>query len=280
MNNNFVFINDAFFKAEQSTLLINDLSIQRGYGIFDFFKTVDNAPLFLDDHLDRFYYSAAQMHLKVNQSRPELKEILAELMRLNNVPDSGIRITLTGGYSLDGYNLATQPNLIITQNEFKINPETINRGIKLVTYDYQRQLSNIKTLDYLTAIWLQPFIKEHQAEDVLYHNNGSLRECPRANFFLVDQQNQVLTTGNSVLKGITRKNLLALPKSEIFIEEREITLDDLANAKEAFITSTTKNIMPVTEIDGQLIGNGKIGTVTARLQALLQLKTQQQFIGS
>lgn len=275
MNNNFVFINDAFFLAGQSTILVKDLSIQRGYGIFDFFKTVDNRPIFLEDHLDRFYHSAAQMHLQAGLARTQLKEILTELMRLNHLPDSGIRITLTGGYSIDGYNLAEQPNLIITQNNFSINQQAINQGIKLVTYNYQRQLSHIKTLDYLTAIWLQPYIKENAADDVLYHNNGALRECPRANFFLVNTNNEVLTASDGILKGITRKNILALTQTEIPVIEKSITLDDLADAKEAFITSTTRNIMPVITIDGKNIGNGKPGPLTSKLQELLRLKTCQ-----
>lgn len=272
MNSNFVFINDAFFQSEHSAILIKDLSVQRGYGIFDFFKTVNSKPVFLDDHLDRFYYSAAQMHLQVGLSRAQLKEILAELMERNNLPDSGIRITLTGGYSEDGYNLAEKPNLIITQNSFTVNQQAINKGIKLVTYNYQRQLSHIKTLDYLTAIWLQPYIKEHAAEDVLYHNNGALRECPRANFFLVTAADEVLTAGESILKGVTRKNILNLAETDILVAERAITLDDLASAKEAFITSTTKNIMPVTGIDGKNIGNGTIGPLTSKLQELLKQK--------
>lgn len=275
MNSNFVFINDAFFEAGQSTILVKDLSIQRGYGIFDFFKTVNNSPIFLDDHLDRFYYSAAQMHLQVSHSRDQLKEILTELMILNDMPDSGIRITLTGGYSADGYNLAEQPNLIITQNRFNINQQILNKGINLVTYNYQRQLSHIKTLDYLTAIWLQPYIKENAAEDVLYHNNGALRECPRANFFLVNSNNEVLTTGDDILKGVTRKNILSLPQTDIPILEKKITLDDLTVAKEAFITSTTKNIMPVITIDGKRIGDGKLGPITSKLQEMLRQKASQ-----
>lgn len=275
MNSNFVFINDAFFEAGQSTILVKDLSIQRGYGIFDFFKTVNNSPIFLDDHLDRFYYSAAQMHLQVSHSRDQLKEILTELMKLNDMPDSGIRITLTGGYSADGYNLAEQPNLIITQNRFNINQQILNKGINLVTYNYQRQLSHIKTLDYLTAIWLQPYIKENAAEDVLYHNNGALRECPRANFFLVNANNEVLTAGDGILKGITRKNILSLPQTDIPILEKKITLDDFTVAKEAFITSTTKNIMPVITIDGKRIGDGKLGPITSKLQEMLRQKASQ-----
>lgn len=275
MSANYVYINNTFFKSEDATILVKDLSVQRGYGIFDFFKTINNKPIFLDDHLDRFYYSAAQMRLQVAQSREELKKTIAELMKLNNMPDSGIRITVTGGYSEDGYNLAPQTNMILNQSTFKGNPEAVNGEFKLVTYDYQRQLSHIKTLDYLTAIWLQPFIKENGADDVLYHNKGVITECPRANFFLVTKDNTVITAKDNVLKGVIRKNILALLQTDIKIEEREVTINDIENAKEAFITSTTKNILPVTAINGKVLGNGTKGTVTLNLYHKLQEKIGQ-----
>lgn len=274
MNTNYIFINDAYLPADEATILISDLSVQRGYGIFDFFKTIDGTPIFLDHHLDRFYYSAAQMRLPIDQSREELKDIITELMRLNSTPDSGIRITITGGYSPDGYNISEKSNLIITQTSFNVDRETAQKGIKLVTYEYQRQLPHVKTLDYLTAIWLQPFIKESGADDVLYHNNNMLAECPRANFFLVTQDNQVLTAKNNILKGVTRRNILALQQQEISVEERDITLDDLAQAKEAFITSTTKNILPVVEIDGKPLGNGLPGEVTLKLLKMMEQRIQ------
>jgi branched-chain amino acid aminotransferase len=268
----YVFVNDAYIPANEATVLISDLSVQRGYGVFDFLKTINNIPIFLENHLDRFYYSVTEMRLQVAQSRDQLKDIIKELMRLNNMPDSGIRITVTGGYSADGYNLAPKSNLIITQQSFVIDPQAVQRGIKLITYNYQRQLPHIKTLDYLKAIWLQPFIKESEADEVLYHNNGVLAECPRANFFIVTQDSKVLTPINNILKGVTRKNILALPQTEIDIEEKEITLEDLLHAKEAFITSTTKNILPVTQIDGRVLNNGQPGETTLRLYKHLQNK--------
>jgi branched-chain amino acid aminotransferase len=260
----FTIVNQQFLPADQASVLITDLAVQRGYGIFDFFKTISGQPVFLDDHLDRFFNSADAMRLPVDFSHDELKSLLLELIKVNAIDDSGIRITLTGGYSADGYNIA-KPNIIITQQEMILSKELDLKGISLITHPNQRQLPHAKTLDYLMAIWLQPLIKDKRADDVLYHNNGVVLECPRANFYIVTQNGRLKTTDNNLLKGIIRKHVLASAKNEDVFEAGDITLDELKTCKEAFITSSTKNILPVTKIDGEVVGNGKAGPVTQML---------------
>lgn len=259
----YILLNGDLIPANEANLKVTDLSIQRGYGIFDFLKTLSGEPVFLDDHLNRFFSSAEQMRLPIKYSREEVSAMIYELIRKNNISESGIKITLTGGYSSDGFNIA-EPNLIITQSEFIVirDPE---RSISLISYNYQRQFATAKTLDYLQAIWLQPELKKRQADDVLYHDNGILRECPRANFFLVNTEGEILTPANDLLKGVSRKHILELISAEFKGGERDITIDDLSQAKEAFITSTTKNILPVTRIDGRVLGNGKPGEITKAL---------------
>ena len=255
MNNLFSYVRDKFIPADQASLLIGDLSIQRGYGIFDFFKTLDHTPIFLDAHLDRFYHSAAQLRLPVGKTRDELKTLIGQLQEKNNIPDSGIRITLTGGYSPDGYSLS-QPNLIITQQPllFPISPEC-PKPFRLVTWSHQRQLPETKTIDYLMAIWLQPYIREQEADDVLYHHNGVITECPRSNFFIVTANDTLVTPARNMLKGITRMKILELAAPTLKTEERDITLEELYTAKEAFITSTGKHIVPISDIDDIRIGH-------------------------
>jgi branched-chain amino acid aminotransferase len=263
----FVMVNGALVAADKAFLKISDLSIQRGYGIFDFFKTLNGRPIFLEDHLDRFYFSAAQMRLNVKESRDELKVMLSELMQQNNLPDSGVRITLTGGYSADGY-MMDQPNMIITQQPL-VNTANL-AAVKLITHRHQRQMPHIKTIDYLMAIWLQPLIKEQDADDVLYCNNNIVTECPRANFFVVTNEGTVATTATNLLKGIVRLQLLRHFSKEFMIEERDVTLEEVYDAKEAFITSSTKNILSVASVDGRLINDGKPGEITTLLAGKLK----------
>jgi branched-chain amino acid aminotransferase len=264
----FVFVRDNFVPASQASILIGDLAIQRGYGIFDFFKTLGGNPVFLEDHLDRFFHSARQLRLETGKTREELHEILDMLQQKNKIPDSGIRLTLTGGYSPDGYSL-TSPNLIITQQPLAATiTGELQKGIRLVTYPHQRQMPEVKTIDYLMAIWLQPFIRENGADDVLYHRggishqdginhpDGIITECPRSNFFMVTAEDTIVTPARNILKGITRMKVLEVAGRRFRTEERDMTLEELKTAKEAFITSTTKHILPVLQIDDIIIGKG------------------------
>ena len=88
MSNTFAVINGTLVPETESFVHVSDLSIQRGYGIFDFFKLVNGVPVFLDDHLARFYHSAEQMRLPVNQKPEQLKELLFSLIAKNNLPYS------------------------------------------------------------------------------------------------------------------------------------------------------------------------------------------------
>jgi D-alanine transaminase/branched-chain amino acid aminotransferase len=243
------FLNNEFIDEQKAVLHASDLAIQRGYGIFDFFKVARSVPIFLDDHLDRFYFSAERMRLDIDYSKEDLKNILAELLQRNKATDTGVRMTLTGGYSPDGYQLV-KPNLLITQRPFlKPTEEQLTKGIRLMSYEHQRQLPEVKSIDYLVAIWLQPLLKEKGADDVLYHQNGSVTECPRSNFFIITEDRKIITPRRNILNGVLRKKLVELAPTNFVVEERDLSFDEIRRAKEAFITSTTKPILPVSQID-------------------------------
>jgi D-alanine transaminase/branched-chain amino acid aminotransferase len=264
MSKLYVWVNDSLIPADDAQVNISDLTVQRGYGIFDFFKTIDGQAVFLEDHLDRFFRSAVFMRLDIKMSRDEVSNRINQLIKKNNLSDSGIKIILTGGFSPDGFNIAA-PNLIITQQSFQIPRIMPEHGVSVITHEYQRQFANAKTLDYLQAIWLQPVLKEKKVDDVLYHSKGLIRECPRANFFIVTKDDQVLTPESDMLKGVSRKQVLEISAGTYHTEARDVTLDELRNAKEAFITSTTKNVLPVVQVDGKILGDGRPGSVTRAL---------------
>jgi len=263
MRTRYISINHQLYAEGDAKISVSDLSIQRGFGIFDFLKTIHHEPIFLEDHFDRFYHSAKEMNIDVGVDRVELRKSIYALMEKNNLPNSGLKFILTGGFSEDGYTM-TKPNLILTQVPFEIDKAAFEQGMKLVTYEHQRQLPTIKTIDYLQAIRLQSYIKENMAHDVLYHTNGSLRECPRANFFIV-KGHTILTPNTDILKGITRSKILGLNLEDYRFVAQEIKLTELATADEAFISSSTKNAFPVLAIDGKKIGDGLPGKVTRKI---------------
>jgi branched-chain amino acid aminotransferase len=250
----YTFLNNSFLPTADAALSVSDLSIQRGYGIFDYFKTIRGNPIFLDNHLDRFYHSAIQMRLAVPHTREELKAIIAELTRLNQLPDSGIRITLTGGTSTDSISLG-QPNLVITQHPLTPPGKECPPPVRLVSYPHQRQLPGVKTIDYLMAIHLQPYVRDREAFDVLYHKDGFITECPRCNFFLVTPGGALITPVRNMLKGITRMKVLELAaETHIPVEERDLHLDEVRTAHETFITSTSRHLIPISHLDDFPIG--------------------------
>jgi branched-chain amino acid aminotransferase len=255
-----VFLDGKFIEEEKALIHFRDLSFQRGYGIFDFFRLVDNKPLFLDDHLDRFFASAEGMYLPVSLQREELKEIIQDLVKKNDLPHTGVRLSLTGGYSDDSYTIG-KPVLVISQHTFtQPTEEQVKKGVRLVSYPYQRQLPHIKTIDYLMAVWLHPLRAQKGADEVLYHNHGLITECPRNNFFLVTNDDKIITTSEGVLAGITRKKVLELAGKEFTVEERPLTLEEVQSAKEAFITSTTKLLLPVNQVDDIVLPNRQVST--------------------
>jgi D-alanine transaminase/branched-chain amino acid aminotransferase len=119
-------------------------------------------------------------------------------------------------------------------------------------------LPQLKTIDYLTAIWLQPLRKEKGADDLLYHQNGFISESPRSNFFLVKADGTIVTPTEGVLPGITRKKVLQVAKKHFNVEERAILLHELKEAKEAFLTSTTKQILPLSQVDDHIFSEPEI----------------------
>jgi D-alanine transaminase/branched-chain amino acid aminotransferase len=268
----YTFLNDKFIPASDAALGVNDLAIQRGYGIFDFFKTVGGKPIFLDDHLDRFFQSASRMRLDPGKTRDELKGILAGLRGLNRLTDSGIRITLTGGISTDSITPG-RPNLVITQFPMPAPGQACPPPIRLISYPHQRQLPDIKTIDYLMAIHLQAHIRDRLAADVLYRRDGIITECPRCNFFLVTADGALATPARNILKGVTRKHILTLAADAgILVEVRDVHLDELAAAREAFITSTSRHIVPVSHVDDIPVGaahKSPEGSVAAALNSSL-----------
>lgn len=273
----FAIVNGQMIEADKAVLGIHDLSIVRGYGIFDFFKTMNCKPLFWEDNLDRFFHSAALMDLVSPYTRSEIKAQILSLIAQNNMPDSGIKLLLTGGYSPDGYSVAI-PNLIITQEKITRNKQVETEGIKLISHPFHRAFPYAKTIDYVMGIQALKKAKSLGANDVVYVSDDKISECPRANIFFVLPDDTIVTPATNVLAGITRKYIIALAIENGWkVECRDVSLEDLQSAKEAFITSTTKNITAVNAIDDKIFG-AKSGTNTEKLQALYEKLMQKNAI--
>ena len=110
---------------------------------------------------------------------------------------------------------------------------------------------------------------------MLYVKNGIISELVRSNVFIITKDEELLTPDANVLHGITRKQILQLAKKIITVKEQPVTIDDVLNAKEMFVSSTTKRLLRVFSVNGTQIGNSSSGTVTANLfQRFLELERE------
>lgn len=257
------FLNNEYVPAHNARISVSDLSVQRGYGVFDFFRTHHGRALYIEDHLLRLEQSASVLRLPLPYSRHQIKEYVMKLIKKNSFFSSGIRITITGGSSLDSYSIS-DPVLIITEQNMEMT-KVMHEGLKLITYQHQRELPTVKSINYLTGVWLQDLIHRSGADDVLYTNNGFAMELPRSNYFIVSQDGRLVTPSLNILEGVTRKRILTIASERMPVECRPVSVDELFTAAEMFVSSTTKRISPIVEINGHKIGNGKPGRVTEEL---------------
>jgi branched-chain amino acid aminotransferase len=266
LNKEFYYLNGQIIPSEEAKIHVSDLALLRGYGIFDFFRSVKGKPIFIEDHLDRFENSARLMDLKIPESREKLLEIIMELIRINPHELLGIKMILTGGYSLDGYTPAEKSNLIMIARPFVFKDPA--KGIKLMSCEYLREIPEVKTLSYITPVRLLPQMRAMGADDYLYFYNGLISESSRSNIFIVKDQ-KVITPASGFLPGITRKHVIEACKGTFSFEERDVTLAETLAADEVFTTSSTQRVVAVTKIDDKIVGDGEIGKVTKKLQELL-----------
>lgn len=259
-------LNDSIIDQKKAFIHVTDLALLRAYGIFDFFRLVGLRPLFLEDHLDRFLFSAGRMRLEVPMSRETLRTLILELIETNNIPNSGIRIVLTGGESPNGYAIGKPTLFALNEPINPLPPEHFTKGIKLISHEYLRDIPEVKTINYLVGIYKLPEVYAKGATDLLYHWEGRISELTRSNFFIVDQNGTIATPGEGILRGVNRNHVLKVAGAHFGTEERDIFMEELKTAKEAFITGTTKKVTPVVQVDDVVIGNGLPGKITLELQ--------------
>lgn len=261
----FTYLNGEILPSEKAQLHVSDLGLLRGYGIFDFFRTMNGQPIFMEDHLDRFENSAKLMGLPIPESRDKLREIILEIIRLNPHRILGVKMILTGGYSEDGYTPSPKSNVVVMGKPFEFKPADV--GMKLMSMEYRREIPEIKTLNYMVPIRALQAMKLVGADDVLYHKDGRISESSRSNIFIVKNE-KISTPLDGALFGVTRKHVLNLAKNHFEIEERNITTQEFWKADEVFTTGSTKRIIAITQTDNQVFSAGRVGLITKKLQDL------------
>ena len=263
------FRNGEIIPYEDATVHVSDLGLLRSYAAFDYLRTYNGRPFRQADHLRRFRNSANGLALPLRYSDEEISKTIAELLGRAGLPEAAVRLVITGGNSPDSMT-TVEPNFFIIVERLPQYPAASwEKGVKLITNDYLRDVPTVKSTGYLNAIKLMPLVEQHGAHDMLYCHDGQVLELTRNSFFLF-RNDTLVTPKDNVLLGITRMVLLELCQGVFPIEERAIPTTELAQATEAFLCGTTKGVMPVVQIDDMVVADGRVGANTRKVGELFK----------
>jgi branched-chain amino acid aminotransferase len=260
------YIDGEFMPAQSAVIPVDDLALMRGYGVFDYLRTYGGKPFHLREHVARLICSATKIGLDLPWDEAGIITIVEETLARNDLVEANVRILITGGSSSDFITPEGHPRLLVLVTPVvPMPPEWYREGVKLITVPSSRTLPGAKSIDYIPATMALGKAKKTGAVEALYvAADGQVRECTTSNIFAV-KHGVVITPGAQILAGITRKTVLALAKIHHPVEIRDLTLDALLSADEAFITGSGKGLVPVVRIDETLIGDGRPGPITRGL---------------
>lgn len=260
-------MNGALIPLKEAKISVLDLSIIRGFGIYEGITAFDGKLFRFEDHWERFINSAQTLGLSVPNTKEEIEKAMVKLAA-NNAPGAraSLRMVLTGGESKNGLeHIPGNETLIITAGIVTpLPPELYERGGHLIRHDHQRFVPEIKTINYITAVTLQKKRTDAGAIEILYTNDNRVLECATSNIFMV-KNGAVCTPSIDILPGITRKVTLEIARTHYPVEERPISTEEFFNADEVFLTSSFKDIVPIISVDDQTIGAGTPGPITKDL---------------
>ncbi len=265
----YCYLNGEIIPLDQAKVSVTDIGMMRGYGIYEGITTANNKPFYLEEHLDRFERSAKALGLRIPLSRARIAEILNELVKKNGYRRTNFRVILTGGPAEGGvnFNPETPTFYIVTEEHHRLPEETYTNGASLIRREHLRFLPEIKTINYINAVRLQPERKQAGAIEILFTYQGRVLEAATSNLFIF-KGDRLITPKKDVLIGITRNIVLDLAKNHFKIEEHDILESELAEASEVFISASYKDIVPIIRIDDLKIGGGKVGKNTKQILAL------------
>jgi D-alanine transaminase/branched-chain amino acid aminotransferase len=248
--------------AARAGLPLTDLTIRRGYGAFDFLRVEGGVPLFVDDHMARFEHTAEMLGLAPRPTSDALRRHVADVIAANGAGSYGLQLFLTGGDPVDGFAPGTPRTLVLAVDLPSYDEALYVGGAALLPHRFVRDLPEAKTTNYFTAVRLAERMRAANAIDVLYHDGERMLETTRCNVVIATPDGGLATPGRDVLPGVSRGRLLRALAGTTPVATRDVGMDELTAASEAFLTSTTKGIMPVVRVGDVTIGDGRPGPAT------------------
>jgi branched-chain amino acid aminotransferase len=272
-----VFIDGKYYTERDAKISVFDHGLLYGDGIFEGIRAYNGRVFKLTEHVDRLFYSAKAILLKIPMSHAQIARAVVETCRANKIRDGYVRLVVTRGVGTLGLNpnRCKRPSVIVIAGKIQLYPpQFYQKGLDIITVPTVRNLHSalnpaIKSLNYLNNILAKIEANNGGCEEAIMLNaEGFVSECTGDNVFVV-KDGKLFTPplAAGALYGITRRTVMDLAQEAgIPVSEPNLTRYDLFNADECFLTGTGAEIVPVVKIDGRIIGRGKPGRITRKLE--------------
>jgi branched-chain amino acid aminotransferase len=274
-----VWIDGKLYDKQDAKISVYDHGLLYGDGIFEGIRVYNGRIFECSAHVDRLFASAKAIRLTIPLSREQICAAMEETVKANAFRDCYVRLVVTRGVGYLGLNPAKcpVPTVIVIADTIDMYPrEMYEKGMAVITASVIRNHFNalsprIKSLNYLNNILAKiEAVDAGVPEAIMLNHQGNVAECTADNIFIVRGGN-VLTPGteDGILEGITRKVIIELCQArKIPIFERTLQRHDLYVADECFLTGSAAEVVPITKIDGRVIGTGEPGPITHQLMEL------------
>ncbi|MGA8941716.1 MAG: D-amino-acid transaminase [Thermoactinomyces sp.] len=266
-----ILYNGQLIQREEAQIDIEDRAYQFGDGIYEVIRIYDRQPFHMKDHLDRLEKSAKKIRINLPYKLDQLEVLLNELIKQNDFTQGNLYVQVSRGVAPRSHafpeNASPVTIAYIQPANRPVREQT--EGIRAKTApDVRWLLCDIKSLNLLGAVLAKQDAYDHGCQEAILIRDGIVTEGSSTNIFIV--RNETLQTHPAdrlILHGITRKVTLQLAgELQIPVKEKGFDRNTLLSADEVFLTSTTMEICPIIQIDGQPVGDGKPGKITRLLQ--------------
>ena len=271
--NRIVFINGSYVKEENAKISIFDRGLLFSDAVYEVTAVIDNKLVDFPSHVKRLIQSLNKLKIDYKFNEKTLLEIHKNLLNKNPFSNNEGLIYLQVSRGSAERDFLIKKNSL-SPNIFAFTQEKIltdlTQGLKIITKeDLRWQRRDIKTTQLIYASLSKTEAHDIGADDAWFLDEDNyINEGTSNNAYIIDN-NTIITRNlsNKLLPGITRQTILEVAKNlKLNIEERAFTVNEAFTANEAFISSATTLILPVIEINRNIIGNGKIGPITAILR--------------
>jgi len=269
-----LYFNGRFTTTDERVLGVEDRGFQFGDAVYEVFKFVRRRPAFPIEHFRRMERSLKQLEIRSPFTEESFASTMRDLLDRTRFDDGIVYIQITRGEGKRAHFWPEdlEPTVVAYSRAFNF-PDAAKkeRGIRVVTTDDHRwHFCNVKSVNLLGNAIAKKHAQRANADEAILLADGFVREGASSNFFAV--KNGYLVThplDDSILPGVVRDRVIGLAlAAKIRVDERPLRDAELFDLDEAFITSTTQGVMPISEIDERVIGNSRRGEITAQLQTL------------